>query len=241
LRTTFVRSIYFFDPDGIALGEQGLGLFQELRVVGGEHRGGDQRDLALDQHGLHVGKPDFDDRIVALVLEPVPARQRFHADVDRSADGVGRQHLALQILDLLDRAILQHHELIAVVAMRAVLHAVEDDAQILHVGVLDGDADRRIGQIGEIEIARPERLQLLRRAGEMDRLQDVALAVMDGDALLGEHDRLERGRHHHPADAELERFRRLGGTHGQQRQRSQAGKNDTPHGLHPTSYLVFRQ
>ena len=65
------------------------------------------------------------------------AQHGAHRDVDRAAGRIGRDDLAFQILDLLHRAVFEHEELVAVVAVGAVLELVADDTQIVQAGVLD--------------------------------------------------------------------------------------------------------
>ena len=75
--------------------------------------------------------------VVALVLQAVLAQHRARRDIDGAADGVGGDTLPLRSSTFLIGPSLQHRELVAVIAVDAVLEFVGDDAQIVEVGVLD--------------------------------------------------------------------------------------------------------
>ena len=78
-------------------------------------------------------------------------QHRLHGDIDAAAGGIGGDHLALEILDLGDAAILAHEEFVGIVAGRAVLKFVGDHFKVVEAGVLDGKPQRRIGQIGNFQ------------------------------------------------------------------------------------------
>ena len=72
-----------------------------------------------------------------LSIRPCFFSAAFIADIDAAADDVRGEHLALEILDLVDAAVLADEKLAAVVAGHAVLEFVGDDAQVVQAGVLD--------------------------------------------------------------------------------------------------------
>jgi hypothetical protein len=80
------------------------------------------------------------------------AQHRAHGDVDGAAGGVGGDDPALEILDLAHRTVLEHEELVAVVALRAVLELVADDAQVVEAGVLDRQRERGEGEVAELDL-----------------------------------------------------------------------------------------
>ena len=173
---------------------------QEVSVCPSQH--GNQ-NLTLGERRAHVGKGHFDDGHVLLRIELVLLQHRPQPDIDGAAGRVRADDLALQILDGADGAVLQHHVLVGVVARRAVLERVGDDAQIGHAGILDRDGERRIGQQRDVDVVRGECRNHLRRAAEMDRVHRVGLALMPRDAGLGEEDRRQVVGDDHPGDADL--------------------------------------
>ena len=196
-------------PDRIELREQRMRKGEQFGI-GAERQGrGDEVDLALLQHGFLVGKAHFDHRDVALVLQIVFRQHRAHRHVDRAAALVGRDDLALEILDRMDRAVLAHKIAVRVVARDAVLKAVANDAQILHPGIDDPEREGRIGQCRGVELAGRERLHRGRGALEMGQLRDVGLAGMGRELGSGEHQCREIRPRHHPADAQLVRLGRI--------------------------------
>ena len=125
------------------------------------------------------------------------AQHGAHRDIDRAAGRVGGDRPALEVLDLLDRAVRQHHELVAVEAHIAVLELVGDHPQIIHAGVLDGDRQRRVGEIGDLKLARRQRRNHRRGTGETRDLQLVGFAEVPGEILLlDQHGGPVRDRHH---------------------------------------------
>ena len=60
---------------------------------------------------------------------------------------------------------LQHEVLVRVVAGHAVLEFVGDDAQVVEAGVLDRDRERRVGEVGDLQLAVGDRRDHRRRAG----------------------------------------------------------------------------
>ena len=83
---------------------------------------------------------------------------------------------------------------------------IADDADVLHMGILDGEAEGREGERRDVDLVRRQRGDLRRAAFEMHRLVAVALAEMLRDLLLLEEDRGELRRHHRPAGADGERL-----------------------------------
>ncbi len=202
--------------DRIALGEQRPCQTVELGVVGERRHARDQVGLLLQEDRLHGRQRRLEHRIVALVLEPVLAQHRPHGDVDRAAGGIGCDHLALEVLDLLDRAVLQHEVLRGEVAGHAVLELVGDHPQIGHAGILDGDAERRIGMVADLEFVRRHRGDQRRGAVETGRLEDIGLAVVDEQiGLLRQHRRPVR-RRDDPAHSKLQGVGGMAGAGGQQ-------------------------
>jgi hypothetical protein len=131
-------------------------------------------------------------------------QHRLHGDVDRAARRIGGDDLALEVLDLLDRTVLEHHIFLGIVAFDAVLEFVANDAQVVQPGVADGDAERRIGEVGDVDFISGERGNHRRRADEVHRLHHVGLAEMLGEVLLLQPDRRPIARRH-PAFADFQR------------------------------------
>src|SRR6185437_4768628 len=112
----------------------------------------------------------------------------------------------LEVLDRPDRRVGAHDVLDGVIAGDAVLVEIGDDADVRHPGVLDGEAEGREGEGGDVDLAGGQRGDLRRAAAKADRLEGVGFAVMPEDALVLEEDRRELRRHDGPAGAYLERF-----------------------------------
>src|SRR5262249_12312872 len=110
--------------DGVALDEQGAGDLAQLWIERERQHAGKEVDLALRPHRAHRRKLGLDHGVVALVLEPELAQHCAGRDVDRAAGGVGGDHLALEVLDLFDRAVGKHHVFLRVVAFHAVAKLV---------------------------------------------------------------------------------------------------------------------
>ena len=92
-----------------------------------------------------------------------------------------------------------------VIAFDAVAELVGDDAQVVHAGVLDGDGEGGIGEVGDLELAVGERRHHGRRARETHRLERVGLAEVLREILLLEHDRSPVGDRRDPGQPEIGR------------------------------------
>lgn len=79
-----------------------------------------------------------DDGVIPVGLKPAAAEHRAHGNVHGAAHGVGCQHLALEISDAFDRAVAAHHEFVGAMARYAILDFVADNAQLIHMRILDG-------------------------------------------------------------------------------------------------------
>ena len=88
-----------------------------------------------------VGNGAFDHRVVALFLEAVLLQHGAHGDVDGAAAAIGRDHLALEVLDLVDAAVLANVELFAEIAGDAILEFIGDHADVVEPGVFDRDGE----------------------------------------------------------------------------------------------------
>ena len=137
-------------------------------------------DLLFRQHRAHGRERRFDHGVVALVLQPELAQHGAGGDVDRAAGGVGADDLALEILRLLDRPVGEHEIFLGVVAGHAVAELVGDHADIVEAGVLNGDAERGIGEVGDLELAVGHRGDHRRRALVAHRLEHIRLAEVLG-------------------------------------------------------------
>src|SRR5439155_1650060 len=84
----------------------------------------------------HGGEGGLEHGIVAFVLEAELAQHRAHCDVDGAAGRVGHHHLALEVLDLFDRAVGEHHILLRVIPRYSIPELVRDHAQIVHPGII---------------------------------------------------------------------------------------------------------
>ena len=147
-------------------------------------------------------------------------------DVDGAAAAIGADHLALEVLDLVDAGVLAHVILPAVVAGHAVLEFVGDDADVVEPGVLDGDGERGIGEVGHFQLVVGDRRDHLRRALVVDRLERVGLAHMLGEILLLQNDRGPVGDRGHPRHADLHRLRAVGAAGGEKAERANAGQRE---------------
>lgn len=120
------------------------------------------------------------------------------------------------------RAVLQqHHVFFRIVVIDAVLELVGDDPHIVKARVLDGDAKRRIGKIGDLDLIVGERRDHRRRPDIVHRIDRVGLAEMPGKVFFHEPDRGPVPRRH-PCLADLKRR----GDRAGQRCRAEAGAGD---------------
>ena len=122
--------------------------------------------------------------------------------------------LPFEILDLLHRAVFEHEELVAVVAVGAVLELVADDAQIFKACVLDRERERGKGEVAELDLVVRQRSDDRRCALEALRFEGVGLAVVLHQIRLLQEQRRPVGRRDDPAGPDLHRFgaiRRAGG------------------------------
>jgi hypothetical protein len=67
------------------------------------------------------------------------SQHRAHGDIDRAAAGIRADHLAFEILDLIDAAVLSDEIFLGVIAGHAILEFVGYDADIVEAGVFDRD------------------------------------------------------------------------------------------------------
>jgi hypothetical protein len=111
--------------------------------------------------------------VVALVHQAMLAQHGFDRDVDGSSRGNGSHHLALEILDIFDRPVGQHHIFLGIIVIDPVLQLVRNDAQILQSGVFDRNRQRRKSKIGDLELAVRERGHHLRRAHKPNRFEQI--------------------------------------------------------------------
>jgi hypothetical protein len=105
-------------------------------------------------------------------------------DIDRRANGVGADHLALEVLDLIDAAVLADIVLLAEITRYAVLELVGDHHDVVEAGVIDGDGKRRVGEVGDFQLVIGNRRDHRRDAAETDRFDHVGFAPMLGEVLL---------------------------------------------------------
>ena len=118
------------------------------------------------------------------------------------------ENLALEIVDRANIAIGAHDIFARIVSVGAVLIEIADETEILHMRVLDGEAEGGKGERRDVELARGKRGDLRCAAAEAHGLDGIGFAVMPQDVLLGENDRGELGRDDGPADADIDRLRR---------------------------------
>ena len=194
-------------PHGLLQGEERAHAAGLVRLDGERGHLAHEIDPLLPERRNHVGEVDLDDAVVALLLHAVVKHDLADRHVDGAADAVGSQHLALEILDRLDRAVGEHHVLAGAVALDAVLVEICDDADIVHMRVLDREPDRGECQCRQVELARGKRSDLRRAAAKLHGLEAIGRPVVPQDVLLHEDDRGELARHHRPADPHLERLR----------------------------------
>jgi len=114
-------------------------------------------DTLGGQRRHHVGKFYLDDCVIALILEAMPLQHRAHADIHRAADAVVADDLAFELLHFFNRAVGKDREGPREVILIAVARRDPDQPQIVHMRVLDGERERRRGEIGKRDIAGRER------------------------------------------------------------------------------------
>jgi hypothetical protein len=168
----------------------------------------DEIDFALIHHRRHVVEIRLDGGEV-LILESVHAEHDSHRRIAERADRVRRDDFALDILDLLNRAVAAHDIGDGAVAGHAILENVGDRPDI-EMGVVDGEGERLGPESRDIELVGRHRLDLRRRTLEMDALDLVGLAEIREEigvtAVQLVYDRLRMGRRRHPADTHLPRI-----------------------------------
>ena len=215
--------------DHLRLADRLLLIEQRARgvaQVGIEREGndtGNERGLLGGQHRPHGRERGFHHGIVALLLEAVLAQHRAHGDIDRAPGGVGRDHLALEVRDRFDRAVLEDEIFVAVAVADAVLEVVADHPQVVHAGVLDRERERRIGEGAHFEIAGRHRGDHQRRTGVVHRLEHVGLAEVLREVLFLQNDRRPVRDAHNPRHADLHGLRR--GRADTQRETNEAAEN----------------
>ena len=215
--------------ENFSLLEQDLALFLELGIERKRQYRRNEVRLLLQQHGRHGRQRAFQHGVVALFLEPVLFQHGTDGDVDGAAAAVGADHLALEILDLVDAAVLAHVVLAAVMAGHAILEFVGNDANVVEPGILDRDGERGIGEVGNFQFVIGDRRDHLRRALVTDGLQRVGLAQVLGEVLLFQDDRAPVGDWGHPVHTDLYRFRAVGGAGTEQAERAHAGQRKFHH------------
>src|SRR5262245_45381873 len=162
------------------------------------------------------------------------AQHRAHGDVDGAAGGVGGDDPPLEILHLLHRTVFEHEELVAVVALRAVLELVSDDAQVVETGILDRQRERGKSEVAELDLVIGKRGDHRGRALEAHRLEQVGLAVVLHRLRLLREQRRPVRRRHDPACADLHRLGTLGRPGGKKHGQGQ----EPPRCAHVSSRLV---
>src|SRR5215469_950979 len=89
----------------------------------------------------HGRKRRLDDRVIPVRFKPAAPEHGAHRNIHGAAHCVGCQHLALEIRNACDRAIVAHHELVGAMARHAVLNLIADDAEVTHMRILDGKTE----------------------------------------------------------------------------------------------------
>ena len=219
---------------------------RHLRQVGRVHerdRRGDEIGLLVVQHGRHGRERHLDDGVVAGEMQPAVQHLGAHRHVDAGAEPVHRDHLALQILDLGDAAIVPHHVVRRVEAVVPVLQFVADDAQVSEARILDRERERGEIERRDLDLAGRDRRDVLRRGGDVDGIEIIGFAEMLGHARRREQDGRERGRRHDPGNADVDRVgaRARRGTDREPKRQNcdslQASEHDPPS---DAGYLVVR-
>ena len=202
---------------GVTLGEEHGGVLAQLRIIVERRRGGDQIHLLFQQHGLHGAEARLHHGVIALVLQARLVEHGAHGDIDSAARRIGGEHLALEVGDGLDAAVGAHHELVAVIALRAIDEFIGENAQVVHARVLDGEAHGGEAEQAHVDFIHRQRGDHGRRALEAHGLQHIGLAEILGDASFGEKGGRDIRRRDDPGDADLQRLgagRKGGGEHG---------------------------
>ena len=124
--------------------------------------------------------------------------------VDGAADTVGGEHLAPEVFDGVDWTIGANQVFVGIIVVDPVLVEIADGSKIVHMRVLDGEAERGKSQRSNIEFARRQRSDLGSAPAEMDELDSVGFSVVRQQLRPGENDRGKLTRNYRPADAKLE-------------------------------------
>ena len=213
----------------VFLGEERMRDSVELRVFGERHGRGDEVDFLFREHRRHRWELRFDDRDILAIVEVVLAQHRTQPDIHGAAGGTGGDDLAFQILDALDRAVVEDVVFAAVVIADPVLKHIRDDPQIGHLRVLDRKGEGRIGELTEIDAVGAEAGDDGGTTGEVYILDDIGFAVMRHQILLGEADRNDAGIGARPADANSDRLICTRWCNREDSSQGDAGNNDRFH------------
>ena len=222
----------------IAVDEERLCNRPQLRIEGEGRHHRHEVDLLFRQHRAHGRQRCFQHDIVALVLEAVLSQHATDRDIDRSARRDGADDLALQVLDLFDRAVGHHHVFLRIMARHAVLQFVGDDAQVAEAGIQDRDRQCREGEACDFKLVVGERRDHQRRADIADRLEHIGLAHVAREFLLLEEERCPVRHRRDPRDADLDRLLRGrgGGPNQQDRGECRRQQAQCPHGRTPLDH-----
>jgi ribosomal protein L19E len=87
----------------------------------------------------------------------------------------------------LDCAVIAHHELIAAVARHAILDLIADDAQVIHMRVLDGKAEGRKRERPNVELTGRQRGDDRRRTFKPRRFRHIGAAEMGEQVFFLQH------------------------------------------------------
>jgi hypothetical protein len=111
-----------------------------------------------------------------------------HGNIDGAAAAIGRDHLALEVLNLVDATVLANIELFAEIAGDAILEFIGDNADVVEPRIFDRDGKRGISEVGDLQFVIRDRRDHLRRALVADGFERVGFAQMHGQIFFLEND-----------------------------------------------------
>ncbi len=146
--------------------------------------------------------------VVLPGLEPVVGLEEGGGRLVARVRGLGREGelLALDVLDLVDAAVLTHKILLRVIAGNSVLEFVGNDADVGQAGIFDRNRERGVGEVGNLKFVVGNCRYHRRRALITNRFECVGLAQMLGQILLFKNDRCPVRDRSHPRHANFHRL-----------------------------------
>jgi hypothetical protein len=190
-------------------------------------------DLVVAHHAGEERRPRLDDRQVLVRIEPGLARHDAHAHVERAADRVDAERLALQVRGCLDPAVGANDGGIVVMAIESEGQQLMHD-QDRHARLVDRIRHWKRRREAAVDLAGDERRHGVAAAGEANPFDFVRLAIILENVLLLLHEQVRTDRDVRP-DADLDlllRRRRAGDC---ERRAEAGGKGESASSQHGSS------